>query len=225
MTTNTERTFNISEMKEDFYECERKIYNTLSRFSQRLRKLDNTSNSFKKYLIQTDRNTFANDVLELLNGFLDEIKDATSFTLNQIESVAVARSMLSERFAVLWQIRVLINDVSNASKIQESLTSHFGNEHTWKKEVTEEFLRVLYSYEKNPSEDKKNNLLHRLSILSSNIVRTPKDFTNFEDYQKMSSDALKKEREKLHKDAEVLIELRVRAEKLKHCLLKVTVDI
>lgn len=221
MTTPESTRIDVRKMIETFDECERQIYNTLSKFNQKIANASESSNFLKRYLSVSDRSCYSKDVLELLNNFMLEIETALSFTLEKIEDVAVSRARLADRFAVLWQIRVLLNDATVGKRIQEQLTKHFGDEHTWKREISTEFLRVLSSYDEEPSEDKKNNLIHRIAMLTNNTLNK----NSLEDSEAQTCENLRKTRERLHKDIYQLMNLNARAERLKHILLRCEADI
>jgi hypothetical protein len=135
-------------------------------------KIDRHTN--RKNLMETvelyDRVEQAIDLESQLEGLFNSIDNQFEIYLKQILELGAARAKLNESSEICNWLTIFVKGDA-PELIEEQMNQKFGNEHVWKKEFPAEFLKMLRAYSKNPTNESKNNLLWRISVLNKANVR------------------------------------------------------
>lgn len=208
---------------EEFEVFESSAYEAITTHNQKVRK---ATDSFERFVTRNDRNNMATDALEELENFLTRFSVCIEKEEDRLEALAVARSKIVERTDILRRLHIALLSDSNDKSLQEQMNSYFGNEHYWKKEFKTEILDLIYSYDDEPSLEKRDYLLSELSTLVKVAIKkvSSSSGTLINDISKMPAETLSKEKKETRKNIANLVQAIARANNLKVILQKLKTE-
>lgn len=156
-------------------EFERKTYelDMLYKQNQAVReykRLTNQQTDKRVTLMETvelyDRIDSANALSESLPILWDKLDERFDELFELLMKLGAIREKLNERQEIFSRLQLLIKE-DLPEFLEERMNEKFGNEHIWKKELSPEFMKKLRAYIKSPTQESRDNILWRISTITS----------------------------------------------------------